>query len=352
VASKCIKSAKIRSEWKARHHAASHDEGDDNDSNKNDQDDDLSSQSSYSVSLTTKDAAIADFRKEITILSKLRHPNICMLLAYSTTKDYEVIISELMRCSLLDVFRANSIHNTKLPKKTQIMYSQQLALGMNYLHSFKQPIIHRDLKPANLLIDLYGCLKIADFGLAKVRPAPPPSQNETINTNNNNNTENDNTIQEEEEEFSDDNEETMREESPKLNDQFRMTGETGSYRYMAPEVFRYEQYDETVDIYSYSMILYFIFVGHPPWPQWSGHKAVSLASLHGNRPDVPRHVDLRITSLMKMCWHENARARPSFTQILEILNEYSKNVFGQDCDSVTAQGSTDEGGIKCGCVIQ
>ena len=62
-------------------------------------------------------------------------------------------------------------------------------------------VLHRDLKPANLLIDYTDVLKVSDFGLAKVRPAP---------------------------------------RSPDAYQPFLMTGETGSYRYMAPEVLRHE----------------------------------------------------------------------------------------------------------------
>ena len=33
-----------------------------------------------------------------------------------------------------------------------------------------------------------------------------------------------------------------------LQDKFRLTGETGSYRYMAPEVFRHEPYNPKVRV--------------------------------------------------------------------------------------------------------
>jgi len=103
-----------------------------------------------------------------------------MMLAYSHSDDLEVMISELMKCSLLDIFKANHINNTQIPKRTQVIYAQQLAQGMNHLHKSRPPIIHRDLKPANLLIDFSGTLKIADFGLAKIRPNPEQTEQEAF----------------------------------------------------------------------------------------------------------------------------------------------------------------------------
>lgn len=179
VAAKCIKSGKIQKLWKSKQ--------------DNFQEDEDLSASAIQIALT-------DFRTEIGILRNLRHPNICMLLAYSATEDYEVMISELMQCSLQDVLKSHRLHSTHLPKKKQIFYAKQLAQGMNYLHTCKPPVIHRDLKPANLLIDDSGTLKITDFGLAKIRP-------------------------------------TLGKNSDGIMEPFVMTGETGSYRFMAPVSF-------------------------------------------------------------------------------------------------------------------
>jgi serine/threonine protein kinase len=227
--------------------------------------------------------ALDDFRVETAILRTLRHPNIVMLLGYSTTENFEVMISELMKCSLLDVFKSHIINHSRMSKKTQILYAQQLARGMNYLHKCKPPIIHRDLKPANLLVDASGTLKISDFGLAKVRPDPG--------------------LQE--------------------NDKFRMTGETGSYRFMAPEVFRHELYTETVDVYSFAMIFYYLLAGRPPWEQLSGLKAVIKAATEADRPIAVRAWDSQLSGLMQRCWEETPSSRPPFSEILDELQEYS-----------------------------
>jgi serine/threonine protein kinase len=43
------------------------------------------------------------------------------------------------------------------------------ARGMNYLHHCSPPIIHRDLKSSNLLVDKNWTVKVADFGLSRIK---------------------------------------------------------------------------------------------------------------------------------------------------------------------------------------
>lgn len=277
VAAKCIKSARIRKEWLRAQTLLRIERGQDIDEalhecDEADMDDD------------EKDMAMADFRREISLLKSLRHPNIVLLLAYSVTENMEVMISELMRCSLLDILNAHIINRTKMKKNDQIVYATHLARGMLYLHTCKSPIIHRDLKPANLLIDNSGVLKVADFGLSKVRPDPRKAEGDTFN----------------------------------------MTGETGSYRFMAPEVFRHEPYTEAVDIYSYSMILFFLLDGKAPWSHLNGLVAAKKAAEFGDRPVIPRHWDQRLQGLLQECWNENPQVRLPFDKILLLLDDYSR----------------------------
>lgn len=171
VAAKIIKTAKIRKEWTNRRVAQAIADG-------KDVDDAIRELDEADLLEGDEDDAVADFRQEISVLKSLRHPHIVLLLAYSTTENYECLISELMKCSLLDVFKSHLVQGTRMNIRTQITYATQLALGMNYLHTCKPPIIHRDLKPANLLIDHAGTLKISDFGLSKVRPDPGKTDTE------------------------------------------------------------------------------------------------------------------------------------------------------------------------------
>jgi serine/threonine protein kinase len=300
VAAKIIKSAKIRRDWVTKRNMDAINRGKDVDEAVKEMEDAEWEQNE-------KDIAIADFRQEISVLKGLRHPHIVLLLAYSTTENYECLISELMKCSLLDVFKSHIVQGTKMKMRKAILYARQLSQGMAYLHSCKPPIIHRDLKPANLLIDPSGTLKISDFGLSKVRPDPEKKEKDT----------------------------------------FTMTGETGSYRFMAPEVFRHEEYNETVDIYSYAMILFYLLVGRPPWPSLPGMEAVKRAAELGDRPNISRDLDVRLQNLLKECWDENSSSRPPFTEITKKLTAYSREVFNENEDNVTVV----EPDSQC-CVIQ
>jgi serine/threonine protein kinase len=117
-------------------------------------------------------------------------------------------------------------------------------------------------------------------------------------------------------------------------------------------VYRHEDYNETVDIYSYAMILFYLLVGRPPWPTLPGLEAVRKASTEGDRPNIPRDMDIRMQNLLKECWDDNASLRPSFDKILTVLNFYSSNVFHTDSNMVATAGQpeavVDNG---CECVI-
>jgi hypothetical protein len=105
--------------------------------------------------------AVADFRQEISFLGKLRHPNICLLLGFSLLPNSEVMIVELMKCSLQDVLKTFADRGTPFSLERTVRYAIQFAQGMNFLHTSKPPILHRDLKPANLLLDFADVCALA-----------------------------------------------------------------------------------------------------------------------------------------------------------------------------------------------
>lgn len=155
-----------------------------------------------------------EFQREFEILSRLHHPNVLQLLGACTTHVPHMIIMEYMANGSLD----NKMNELKYNQKIDIL--KDISKGLAYLHHRKPDcIIHRDLKPSNILLSVSLKAKIADFGISSLLK--------------------------------------------NADDTFNMTGETGTYRYMAPEVFKHQSYGTKVDVWSFGMILYHMFGEQP-----------------------------------------------------------------------------------------
>jgi len=124
---------------------------------------------------TQKDGIPVTGLREINILLNLQHENIVDMMEVVVGKSFESIFLVMEYCeqdlaSLLDNMNAPFSE----PQVKCIML--QLFSGLQYLH--ENFIIHRDIKVSNLLMNDKGCVKIADFGLARkyelpVRPMTP-----------------------------------------------------------------------------------------------------------------------------------------------------------------------------------
>lgn len=101
-----------------------------------------------------------NIKREIRIMSRLRHPNIVQLYEVMASKSKIYFAMEYVKGGELFTKVAKGRFSEDLARK----YFRQLISAVGYCHS--QGIYHRDLKPENLLVDENGDLKVSDFGLS------------------------------------------------------------------------------------------------------------------------------------------------------------------------------------------
>lgn len=105
-------------------------------------------------------------------------------------------------------------------------------------------------------------------------------------------------------------------------------------------MYRHQPYGRPVDVYSFAMIFYNMLVGEPPWPELDGMEAVRLAAMERDRPQVPRHIANELANLCRAAWADDPRSRPSFTAVLEILNQFHVKEFKVSFEDARSSGST------------
>ncbi|KAH9749053.1 CBL-interacting serine/threonine-protein kinase 12 [Citrus sinensis] len=109
-----------------------------------------------------KSGLVAHIKREISILRRVRHPNIVQLFEVMATKSKIYFVMEYVRGGEL----FNKVAKGRLKEDLARKYFQQLISAVGFCHA--RGVYHRDLKPENLLLDENGDLKVSDFGLSAV----------------------------------------------------------------------------------------------------------------------------------------------------------------------------------------
>lgn len=249
-------------------------------------------------------------RREIAALSMSNHSNLLSLTGVTVTPPFCIVTPYISNASLYDLIhpeiaKMNPIlsmtspdSSDKVPELIEYINSQkkevelsfddqtnrcnnlsfsllEIARGLEYIHAIG--IIHRDIKPLNILIDYDGRSVISDFGLSRF-------------------------------------------EAP------CMSGDIGTVQWMAPEMLKEDcDYDSSIDIYSFAMIIFEILSGTVPF---NGVRKVQVAwklLYEDARPILPENViknneAKNLISLMKKCWDTNPKNRPTSGELVEILS--------------------------------
>ncbi|XAR55747.1 Dual-specificity kinase [Bertholletia excelsa] len=227
-----------------------------------------------------KTALESRFAREVNMMSKVKHENLVKFVG-ACKGPLMVIVTELLPGMSLRKYLI-SLRPKQLDIHVAINYALDIARAMECLHA--NGIIHRDLKPDNLLLTAnQKSVKLADFGLAR--------------------------------------EESVTE---------MMTAETGTYRWMAPELYstvtlrqgEKKHYNNKVDVYSFGIVLWELLTNRMPFEGMSNLQAAYAAAFKQERPILPEDISPELAFIIQSCWVEDPNMRPSFSQIIRMLNAF------------------------------
>ena len=205
-------------------------------------------------------------RREISLMAKVRHPNLLLFMAavLDSPSNTPIIITELMDTNLRQAY-----HNRRLTNNgVRLSILRDVSAALNYLHLQPNPIIHRDVSSANVLLlalpNNKWRGKLSDFGSANlVQHASTPGP--------------------------------------------------GAVMYTAPEVFRREQQSTKMDTFSFGKLLCEVFTNRLPDP---GAFPSMLQSMAKDWPLMHQ--------LISSCVQQDPNKRPAMSYIVGQLNLFSK----------------------------
>lgn len=200
----------------------------------------------FSIEISKKNADL--FAREVQIHAIVSHTFLVPFIGFTLTYPFTIVTKYIPNGSLYDALHnlddsdSNADDdNDSLPinmnkkaikltptDKSRIAYA--VASGMNYLH--ESGIMHRDLKSPNVLLDGNLLPKICDFGLSRTQKLASS-----------------------------------------------LTKAVGTPQWMAPELIHAKAYDESVDVYSYGVVLWEMVTEEVPYDRMDSYQIIYALSM-------------------------------------------------------------------------
>ncbi|XP_052897029.1 tyrosine-protein kinase transmembrane receptor ROR2-like [Anopheles moucheti] len=213
----------------------------------------------------------ADFKREIELISDLKHDNIVCILGVVLKEEPLCMLFEYMAQGDLHEFLiANSPNEGKSLSQLQfLLIAQQICDGMEYLASHHY--VHRDLAARNCLVGDSLTVKISDFGLSR---------------------------------------------DIYSSDYYRVQSKSLlPVRWMPSESILYGKFTTESDVWSFGVVLWEIYsYGLQPYYGYSNQEVINMVRARQLLP-CPESCPSAVYSLMVECWHEQAVRRPTFPEI-------------------------------------
>jgi predicted ATPase len=109
--------------------------------------------------------------EEARVGALLHHPNVVGVYGVDEDTSGWRVAMELVRGPTL----AELLAKGPLAPAAVVEVGVQVAAALEHVHALRlgdRPLVHRDVKPQNLLVDRYGVVKLADFGIAGAADEP------------------------------------------------------------------------------------------------------------------------------------------------------------------------------------
>ena len=240
-------------------------------------------------------SGILNIEREVNNHFKLSHPSIVKFVGYSQTdfnnQPNPVIVMEYLKNNSL-FYTLGKERLGDAPhdwdEKQKLINIYGIASAMQFLHS--NNVIHRDLKTLNILKDENYLPRVADFGFSKI-----------IHSN-----------------------------ADSLSLQ-STNGLKGTCQYIAPEIFRDNDYSKKSDVYAFGIIVYEIITNEIPFKNFGLSQFEIMQKVpNGERPKFLYEIPECYKSLIEECWKDDPNERPTFDEIVENLENNRDFLYDDD----------------------
>ncbi|KAJ8085079.1 hypothetical protein PM082_003861 [Marasmius tenuissimus] len=237
-----------------------------------------------------EDKLVKACHKEALLWTRLNHPNLLPFIGVNTTlfhPDFCLVSPWMANGDIIRFLELN-------PRHDRLVLILEISAGMAYLHECE--IIHGDIKGANVLVNEAGQCLLADFGLAI----------------------------------------TVAESSPLVKSSTSKM--KGSFRWMAPELFRSSNGIRTTtgcgkertnkfarDLYAFACTVLEVITGKPPFAELADPTVMYEVMINNARPSRPSPEIFwcpeNVWALVERCWSQRPQDRPKASEVHGYLSK-------------------------------
>ncbi|KAG5843423.1 hypothetical protein ANANG_G00150800 [Anguilla anguilla] len=237
----------------------------------------------FTCKITKEGVSAKRVKSEVSIMRKLgHHKNVLQLLDWNTTEDPYVLILEYVSCGTLRSFV--QAHRDRLSSDSELqnlftVAAYHIALAMDHLRA--KMVVHCDLALRNIMVNSFPReVKVAEFGLAR----------------------------------------DLTRMSSRRSTRKKRRGERVPLRWYPPEYFRSNYYSFKGDVWAFGIVLWEMQTfGTLPYPNFESSEEVIAHICAGHKNADPENCRPELLQVMSDCWLEPYTLRPSFCDIIQIL---------------------------------